>query len=111
MSKQNKTQQWQDDMYENIAAISAELWTKNSKFYERHGAALGGFPGVWRFAIDAARIFTDAEHELKGKASGESYEYLEAIEDYASSLRVAKELPTQSELKALAQEAINNARN
>jgi hypothetical protein len=46
MSKQNKTQQWQDDMYENIAAISAELWTKNSKFYERHGAALGGFPGV-----------------------------------------------------------------
>lgn len=105
-----KTQQWQSDMYENIAAISAELWTSNSKFYDRHGEQLSGFPGVWRFAIDAARVFTDAEHALKGKKNGESFEYIEAIENYAIALKVSKYLPTQSDMEALAQAAINKAR-
>lgn len=100
---------YQADLHENIAAISGELWGGKSKFYDRHGADLSGFPGVWRFSIDAARIFTNAEKKF-GKKYGNkpnaSFEYLDAILPYAEWLRDSKELPTQTEQEAKAWELI-----
>lgn len=100
------------DLHENIAAISAELWSGSSKFYERHGADLSGFPGVWRFSIEAAKVFTAAENRF-GKECGTkpeaSFEYLDAILEYAEWLKGSEELPTESEQQSKAWQCILSA--
>ena len=87
------------DLHENIAAISAELWGGDTKFYERHGEALSGFPGVWMFAVDAAKIFTEQENRFAatyGTKPNASFEYLEAILPYAEWLKGLLFLPSKS---------------
>lgn len=101
-----------DDLHENIAAISEGLWGGKSKFYDRHGESLSGFPGVWRFAIDAAKVFTKAEARFArefGSKPTASYEYIEAITDFSNWLCKVKELPTETEMKAKAWECIMQA--
>lgn len=104
-----------EDLLENVAAISAEVWgDQSSYFYVRHGEALSGFPGVWKYTIEAARIFTDAEvrfgqkYGIKPEAS---YEYLDAILDFAGKIAKADELPTTEQLKQWADTALLTARN
>lgn len=99
---------YQADLHENIAAISGELWGI-STFYERHGKNLSGFPGVWRYAIGAAQVFTTAEQKFEetyGSKPEASFEYLDAILPYAEWLRDSTELPTQSEQAAKAEQLI-----
>ena len=94
-----------DDLHENIAAISEGLWGGKSKFYERHGEALSGFPGVWRFAIDAAKVFTQAEESFAkgiGRKPDAGFEYIDAITDFSDWLSKIKELPTQTEIRSKA---------
>lgn len=104
------------DLHENIAAISAELWGGDSEFYPRHGANLGGFPGVWRFAIDAAKIFTEQERRFaatfgrKPRKPSASFEYLDAILEFAEWFADwSVYLPTDSEQAAKAWECILKA--
>lgn len=90
------------DLHENIAAISESLWGGKSKFYDRHGEALSGFPGVWRFAIDAAKVFTKAEERFSkeiGQKPGTGYEYIDAVTGFGDWLRGSKELPTETDMK------------
>jgi hypothetical protein len=113
----------QDNLLENVAAISAEIWGDSyphgdedaGNFYERHGEKLSGFPGVWKFCIDAARIFTDAETRFAKKIGTKpkaSYEYLDAVLAYSGWLaRDVEELPTISEMKKAAWNAIMEAKN
>jgi len=100
-------QEWNDRMQENIAAISAELFIRRPRtrngieecFYDRHKDAVSGFPGVWRFAINAARIFTTAEPKTP-------YEWLDAILPFAEWLADIAELPTETEMRTKAEELI-----
>lgn len=112
---QNDKDEYTSDLLENVAAISAELWGNQSAyFYVRHGEALGGFPGVWKYSIDAARVFTDAEvrfRETQGCKPVASYEYLDAVLDFAGKLAEADELPAISDLRAWADAALLAAKN
>lgn len=100
------------ELHENIAAISAELWSGKATFYERHGHDLNGFPGVWRYSVDAAIAFTWAEKNFiktYGTKPEASYEYLDAILRFAEWLSNVGELPTDPELRAKAAECILDA--
>lgn len=96
------------DRDENIAAISAEIHrdlAKWDEFYALHGFNLGGFPGIWRYAITAADAFTEEE---KTVAEGK-FEYLDAIETFAQAILRAEVLPSDAELREMAQQAIKVA--
>ena len=104
------------DLLENVAAISAELWSGQARchFYERFGDELSGFPGVWLYSIDAARAFTKAEERFGreiGTKPKASYEYLDAILPFAEWLSTRQKLPTQAELEAKAWETVLAAKN
>lgn len=47
----------------NAVALAAAFFTdkRYTEFYQRHGKALAGFPGCWRFIAEAAESFTRYE--------------------------------------------------
>lgn len=94
----------QANLAENIAAISFSFYENRrayNRFYRRHCDTLSGFPGVWNFVRAAAEIFTNVE-----KAGLYSYEYIDAIDHFASKLVRAKDLTTLN-IRKLAQEALS----
>ena len=108
MSNVNNVQSKQEKMYENIAAISAELFSSRPvSFYDKHGDDLSGFPGVWNFAVYAAKIFTAAE--INFEKTGATFEYLDAILNFATWLAESSELPTESEIKQKAAALISKS--
>lgn len=106
--------QYQDDLLENVAAISESVWSENGLFYNRHQDELGGFPGVWHYCIKAARIFTNHEQrfaEVQGTKPVASYEYIDAITAYGDRIARATELPSDGVLSVWADAAIMAAKN
>lgn len=55
-------------LLENVAILSADLHTHKNygAFYERLGPDVGGFPGVYRFVIEMAKVMTDWEERHGG---------------------------------------------
>jgi hypothetical protein len=107
LSAQLKTVNPGVDRDENIAAISAGLHqdlSRYEKFYQAHCDALGGFTGIWMYAIRAADAFTAEEHLL----TEDSYEYIEAIDAFVDAILAALTLPTVDELRTMAAIAIDH---
>lgn len=91
-----------EGLLENVAAISGEIWSNKSRFYQRFGEDLSGFPGVWKYTITAAEAFSKAEERFEkeiGTKPEYSYEYIAAILSFAEWLSIVGELPTISELE------------
>lgn len=88
-------------LLENTAAISAELHADEKqyqRFYHKHADDLGGFPGIWNFCVDAAKIFSSCE-------SKKEFEWIDAIVTYTNSILDAESL-LHKDLKLMAQKAI-----
>jgi hypothetical protein len=92
---------------ENIAAISAVFHqhTEYDSFYLRVGAQLGGFPGLWRYCVQAADAFLFAEE----CHFAEDYEYVKAVDNFVDLIISVEVLPTRDELRHLAETAIVSA--
>lgn len=90
------------DLHENIAAIAAELHgdKRYAIFYKRHCDRVGGFPGIYRMCIDAAKVYAKAE-----VAAPYKHEWLEAIEAFVSGM-FELDYCSEAELRTLAERCI-----
>ena len=77
-------------LLENTAAIGAELHgsTKRyDKFYDLFGEALDGFPGIWKFCVTMAKVFTAVEAETKSCPKVDpTTDWIAAIEAYVDTV-------------------------
>jgi hypothetical protein len=92
-------------LLENVAAISANVHQSSAyqAFYDAHGAALNGFPGIWQYCVEAGEAFTRAEGRIFWDG-----EYIEAIDAFTAALLATGPM-TATELYHAAARAIVEA--
>lgn len=93
---------------ENIAAISGLIHSAANfpTFYESLRDSVGGFPGIWAFALEAAEAYSFAERRI---CNPHDYEYIDAIDRYVDLLKEYVEeegYPSRIELLEFASMAI-----
>jgi len=96
-----------ESLHENIAAISAEMHSNTAlyeTFYTRHGSELNGFPGIWKYCVTMAEIFTRTEEELF--ASNANYLWIDNVTAYCTRVLQACYVPSEDELYTIAREVI-----
>jgi hypothetical protein len=96
------------ELQDNIAAISAQFHMNNvaySKFYQKHGEAMGGFPAIWRFCVEAADAFTQVEFSVRSNTECRR-EWIDAVDLYVAGLLAQEKLPGTAELMEMAEDAL-----
>lgn len=102
---------------ENAAALSGVFHQSRQykKFYEKYGAELSGFPGIWKLCADAAVILGKAEHKHK-RLTGKECEWIDLIDamvdnmiSHAYSNVYGAKAPTSKDLAKYASHAVQKA--
>jgi hypothetical protein len=76
-------------LLENIAAISAEIHrntARHAKFCDRMARQHKDFSDIWKYCIEAARLFTKVEAEFKLQCPRTDYEWIDSITDFAGAI-------------------------
>jgi len=91
-------------LHENISALSAEFHTNQgfSVFYDNHGPTLDGFPGIWKYMVEAAEAFTIVDTEF-----ADQEHWIDSITEFARILCFGEVL-MMPELKDLARRTIQH---
>ena len=76
-------------LHQNIAAISGAFHAHRlyDEFYDRHGAAIGGFPGAYELCIAMARALTawEAARGMAAAYDKAGVPWIEVVDDFVDT--------------------------
>jgi hypothetical protein len=101
----------QHAVLECVAAVSSEFHGRRegyAKFYERHGAELGGFPAIWQYCLQLGLALHEAEEQVakNGIIEGIDYDWVEVVLSYTDAALYVEEPLDVSQMGKLALDTI-----